>query len=135
MCGRVGIFSFSKKNLKHLFRILRSGNAFISLDPLSENEATLPHYMVDKCFDFGVTAILATATSEIEEGDQILRRVHFPSIRVDLLILRNSSKLPVLSYDDRLVYAIQTSGSTGQPKMVHVPRRAIYPNVLDFALV
>lgn len=35
----------------------------------------------------------------------------------------------------RILYAIQTSGSTGESKTVHVPESAIIPNIIDFMYV
>lgn len=31
----------------------------------------------------------------------------------------------------KMLYAAQTSGSTGQPKIIQIPEQAILPNIID----
>lgn len=47
---------------------------------------------------------------------------------------RKSEKKCVLNVSNTWeeAYIVRTSGSTGQPKLVHVPHSCILPNILDF---
>lgn len=42
------------------------------------------------------------------------------------------SQMPWKKEHKRIAYAIQTSGTMGEPKTVHVPYSAIMPNIDDF---
>lgn len=121
------------------FRILRTGNAFITLDaPLAKDKISgdLSDYNFLKCKRFNVKTIISSkilnnllesyksySIKDLSEDKSLFFVNYAENESSDNLCFPSSEKI---------LYAIQTSGSTGEPKTVHVPARAIMPNIVDF---
>lgn len=104
------------------FSVRHSGNAFAWLDPTADSQ-----FIRSRCLRMRVYMIVSEerlewpSTSSWSYDDQV--EVWFTS-------LPYSDSLDVFGPD--FIYAICTSGSTGDPKVVHIPQSAIMPNVCDF---
>lgn len=118
---------------------MRSGNSFIALDaPLkfSNKSNGLSDYTLNKCKTFNIKTIIST---------KLLNNLLTKYKKYSIKNLFETNSLHFYDFDENLLnnnlfiskslkilYAIQTSGSTGEPKIVHVPERAIMPNIIDF---
>jgi acyl-coenzyme A synthetase/AMP-(fatty) acid ligase len=114
---------------------LYSDNAFLSIEPSSQLDS--PNYLRVHIQRFRLAAILVVGESEKPENLEEIGQT-FDQIHESLFLTKIDDKngnLPKISAGTRFLYAIQTSGTTGQPKPVVVPREAIGPNCVDFAWV
>ncbi|KAF7639510.1 AMP-binding domain-containing protein [Meloidogyne graminicola] len=104
-----------------LIGIIKSGNSFIIL------EQTSIEYILIKIKRFQINKI-------IFESKKFLKKFEKASKINDLLFYyENEEEKFVNNFGKELIaYAIQTSGSTGEPKNVHVPYSSILPNIEDF---
>ncbi len=118
--ARVGVaIERSIEMIVCLLGILKAGAAYVPLDP-ADPPARL-HNIVQ---DSGLRAILTHSTVKVPRA-----RLGVPALNVDE-ILRSKGKgdeiePPTLTTPDSLAYVMYTSGSTGEPKGVEVPHRAI----------
>ena len=103
--------------------MLNSGNAFISLPTESEE------YTWRICERFLVSFVISRRRFSSWECDWNYSQV----LNLFFTLLRNDSLSFLEATHEKIAYAIQTSGTTGEPKIVHVPYSCIIPNIVDFA--
>uniref|UniRef100_A0A915D267 CMP/dCMP-type deaminase domain-containing protein n=1 Tax=Ditylenchus dipsaci TaxID=166011 RepID=A0A915D267_9BILA len=114
--------------------ISQSGNAFLSLSSSFNDTPETGDDTFNMCKRFKVACVIS---EQIVPGEN--SHTFKCSEKINLFVTV-FNKLPIRLFsenselvDHRILYAIQTSGSTGQPKIVHVPSSAIMPNIVDFA--
>uniref|UniRef100_A0A914LC28 AMP-dependent synthetase/ligase domain-containing protein n=1 Tax=Meloidogyne incognita TaxID=6306 RepID=A0A914LC28_MELIC len=110
-----------------LIGIIKSKNSFIILEP-SSTEFTLSQVK-----RFKISKIIYHSTNLLEE----ISIKSFPnSIQIEKeenLFFYDTGQEEENNFEhEPIAYAIQTSGSTGEPKIVHVPYTCIMPNIDDF---
>lgn len=118
--------------------ILRSGNAFYNLDPSEWERAVIAgigylnlKYVIresghDSMENYGVFAL--HKISDFHDPKSPLKFTLYEVESKDDCILKRT-----VPPRNKFAYAIQTSGTTGQRKMVLVPHVCICPNIFDFA--
>uniref|UniRef100_A0A915N1U6 CMP/dCMP-type deaminase domain-containing protein n=1 Tax=Meloidogyne javanica TaxID=6303 RepID=A0A915N1U6_MELJA len=110
-----------------LIGIIKSKNSFIILEPSS------PEFTLSQIKRFKIAKIIYHSTNLLEE----ISIKSFPNsiqIEENLFFYDTGQEEDFGDEfgDEQIAYAIQTSGSTGEPKIVHVPYSCILPNIDDF---
>lgn len=106
----------------HRFSVFDSGNAFCWLDPSADVQ-----FIKNRCVRMRVKCIISEAFLDWPSSSEWLRD---PETNLWSVQLPVADSLDI--FGQNFAYAICTSGSTGDPKVVHVPHSAIMPNVQDF---
>uniref|UniRef100_A0A915P090 AMP-dependent synthetase/ligase domain-containing protein n=2 Tax=Meloidogyne TaxID=189290 RepID=A0A915P090_9BILA len=109
-----------------LIGIIKSKNSFIILEPSS------PEFTLSQIKRFKIAKIIYHSTNLLEE----ISIKSFPNsiqIEENLFFYDTGQEEENNNFEhEQIAYAIQTSGSTGEPKIVHVPYSCIMPNIDDF---
>lgn len=131
------MFRVNLNFLYKIFRILETKNAFIALDSVNFINNQDSSYLKQKCKRFRISCL-------ISEHDFCGKFEHwnvlkFEEIQNLNLFIATFNFEPIKLYSETLLnlsctilYAIQTSGTSGEPKCVHVPNTAIMYNIIDF---
>lgn len=101
-------------------RVLEASNAFIFIDP----NLTITSQLFNYCHRFRLSAIISE--------DSIAQGIVASYPISDCLFLTKFSRGFNFDNAERILYSIQTSGSTGEPKVVCVYESAIMANIADF---
>lgn len=111
-----------------LLAILKSGAAYLPLDPSYPDDRIL--YMLE---DSGVDLVLTRESLKDELTNSNVENHNVSVLKFICLdkeaepIARNSEEDPDIQLDpENLAYLLYTSGSTGNPKGVEIPHRALY---------
>lgn len=105
----------SEKMLASMLGVLRSGSAYLPLDPGFPEDRI--EYMLE---DAGIKYLI------VDDNFTFSKRINVEQVRVTDLL--NCTETYVNKFDykpENLAYVIYTSGSTGKPKGVKIPQRAV----------
>jgi acyl-CoA synthetase (AMP-forming)/AMP-acid ligase II len=104
------------------FSVRNSGNAFAWLDPSADIQ-----FIKNRCLRMRVNVILSEENLSWPSNSSYN---YDETTKIWVSFLPYSDSLNI--FGPNFVYAICTSGSTGDPKVVHVTESAIMPNIHDF---
>ena len=117
----VGIYmERSLEMIVGLLGILKSGNAYLPLDPAYPSERLI--FMIK---DSQLSLLVTQSELSDELPASLTSIVCLPLNDAHTLSIRSTDNLPIPTLSEQLAYVIYTSGSTGEPKGTLISHRAV----------